>query len=90
MSEQKREIRMYEGDMHNLLWDDDNYEEIEKTAEDWQRHGWQWYTVIVKDKKTGQFFCAQAYRNDDEGWEDTDSLELREVFPKQVTITQYV
>lgn len=88
--EKQRETRTFEGYFGDLLWENDLYEFVEQTPDDYQKHGWQQYTVVVKDTTTGQFFQATGMFNDDEGWDDFEStIELTEVFPVQKTIIAY-
>ena len=88
--EKQRETRTFEGYLGDLMWESDQYELVDQIPEDYQKHGWQQYTVIVKDKVTGQYFQTTGMFNDDEGWDDyDDTINLVEVFPVEKTIIAY-
>lgn len=88
--EKQRETRTFEGYLGDLMWESDQYELVDQIPEDYQKHGWQQYTVIVKDKVTGQYFQTTGMFNDDEGWDDYDDIiNLVEVFPVEKTIIAY-
>ena len=88
--EKQRETRTFEGYLGDLMWESDQYELVDQIPEDYQKHGWQQYTVIVKDKNTGQYFQTTGMFNDDEGWDDyDDTINLVEVFPVEKTIIAY-
>lgn len=88
--EKQRENRTFEGYLGDLMWESDQYKLVDQIPEDYQKHGWQQYTVIVKDKVTGQYFQTTGMFNDDEGWDDyDDTINLVEVFPVEKTIIAY-
>lgn len=88
--EKQKETRTFEGYLGDLMWESDQYELVDQIPEDYQKHGWQQYTVIVKDKVTGQYFQTTGMFNDDEGWDDyDDTINLVEVFPVEKTIIAY-
>lgn len=88
--EKQRENRTFEGYLGDLMWESDQYKLVDQIPEDYQKHGWQQYTVIVKDKVTGQYFQTTGMFNDDEGWDDyDDTINLVEVFLVEKTIIAY-
>jgi len=67
---------------------DPEWQFIEDEIASFEEKGWVYVVVVVKNRNTGRFYETEYTRAQDYYYKD--AVQLEEVFPREVTITQYV